>query len=127
MRIATLVLVVAAVALAGAVPAQADPPDVRSFQDVFTDIDPCTGLEHTVTIDVVAYEPVFGTTHATHTVTTSSGYVGRGVEIGVFHDAFFTANDMLYNPATGQRIHAHLVIIGERVADVSLTCVPPGL
>ena len=127
MRIAILALVVAAIGLATAVPAQADPPVVTYFHDVFTDIDPCTGLEHTVTIDVVHYEPVFGTSHSTDTITKSSGYVGRGVSVGVFHDAFFIVNDMLYNPATGRRINAHVVIIDDRVANASLTCIPAGL
>jgi hypothetical protein len=49
------------------------------------------------------------------------------VSAGIFHDAYFIVNDMLYNPATGQRIHAHVVIIDDRVANTSLTCIPAGL
>ena len=77
-----------------------------------------------VTIDTTSYEPVFGTRHTTHTVTTSSGFSGRGEEVGVFHDAFFIVNDMLYNPVTGQRIHAHLVLLAGHVEQASLTCIP---
>ena len=123
MRI-VMVLAVTAAALVTAMPAYADPPEVSFFHDEFVDLNPCTGLNHTVTIDVTSYEPVFGTRHATHTVTTSSGFSGGGVEIGVFHDAFFIVNDILLNPATRQRIHAHLILLDGHVEQASLTCIP---
>ena len=78
----------------------------------------------TTSRDTTSYEPVFGTRHTTHTVTTSSGFSGRGEEVGVFHDAFFIVNDMLYNPVAGQRIHAHLVLLAGHVEQASLTCIP---
>ena len=76
-----------------------------------------------VTIDTTSYEPVFGTRHTTHTVA-SSGFSGRGEEVGVLYNALFIANDMLYNPVTGQRIHAHLVLLAGHVEQASLTCIP---
>jgi hypothetical protein len=126
-------LAIAAVALGGAGTASADRPTVRHFQDVFVDVNPCTGLEHTVTIDVTAYSTVpLHTNHATHTVSTSSGFVGRGVEVGIFDDNTFLANDMLVNAATGERIHAQLIVVVNPVTGTSqvlrqtLTCIPVG-
>ena len=104
------VLAVVGATLAMAVPATADPPNVRQLQDVFVDVNPCTGLEHTVTIDVTIYEHG-ASGHAVHTITTSSGFVGRGEETSVFHDAIFVLNDILVNPETGERIRAQLHIL----------------
>ena len=129
-RFLTVLLSLVFAALTGARAATADPPVVRSFQDVFVDINPCTGLEHTVTIDVTAYSTGPGQGHATHSISTSSGFVGRGHETGVFHDSTFLANDMLVNDGTGDRIHAQLIVVtnpatGElQVVRQTLTCIP---
>jgi hypothetical protein len=126
MRIAT-VLALAAAALMMALPAYADPPVVHYAHEVFVDVNPCTGLEHTVTIDSTIYEPVNGVSRSVSTITTSSGFSGTSAaEISVFHEAFSILNDVLYNPATGQRIHAHVVVIDDHVADASFTCIPEG-
>jgi len=126
MRIATFV-VLAAAALMTALPAYAGPPVVWYAHDEFVGVNPCTGLEETVTVDATIYEPVFGVSRSTSTISTSSGFSGTSAaEISVFHNTFAILNDMISNPATGQRIHVHAVIIDDRVADVSFTCIPVG-
>ena len=126
MRIATF-LALAAAALMMALPAYADPPVVHYAHDVFVGVNPCTGLEHTVTVDATIYEPVNGVSRSVSTITTSSGFSGTSAaEISVFHEAFFILNDMLYNPATGQRIRVHAVLIDDHVANASFTCIPAG-
>jgi hypothetical protein len=99
-------------ALATALPAAADPPTVRHVQDVFVDINPCSGLQHVVTVDVTIYDHGVSS-HGRATITTSSGFVGRGEETGVFDNGHFVLNHMLVNPETGQRIRAKLVVIGQ--------------
>ncbi len=76
-------LAVTSAALLGAVTVSAGPPTVRRFSDTFVDVNPCTGLLHTVTINVTQYvvSPVLD--RGTHEITTSSGFVGRGVETEV--------------------------------------------
>ena len=126
MRIATFV-VLGAAALMTALPAYAGPPVVRYAHDEFGGVNACTGLEETVTVDATIYEPVFGVSRSTSTISTSSGFSGTSAaEISVFHNTFAILNDMISNPATGQRIHVHAVIIDDRVADVSFTCIPVG-
>jgi hypothetical protein len=92
--------------------ASADPPTIRHIRDTFVDVNPCTGLLHTVTIDATLYfvSPVLN--RGTHEITTSSGFVGRGEETEVGpNDEMFLANDMLVNAETGERIHAHLMVV----------------
>jgi len=131
-RFLAVLVVLACGALTGAGAATADPPVVRHFQDVFVDINPCTGLEHTVTIDVTVYSTGPGHAHATHSISTSSGFIGRGHETGVLHDTIFLANDTLVNAETGERVHAQLIVVtnpatGElQVFRATLTCIPPG-
>lgn len=120
-----MVVALAAAALMTALPAHAGPPVVFSTHDEFPGVDPCSGLADAVTVDSTIFEPVFGVSRSTSTITTSSGFSGTSSsEISVFHEAFTIVNDMLYNPATGQRIHAHVVVIDDHVADVSFTCIP---
>jgi hypothetical protein len=133
MKLFVVAVALAAAVLAGAHTAVADPPIVRQFQDVFVDVNPCTGLEHTVTIHVTLYSTVpLHTHHARHVVSTSSGFVGRGSEVGVFDDNTFLANDVLVNPETKQRIHAQLIVVtnpatGEaQVVRQRLVCIPAG-
>jgi hypothetical protein len=94
-------------------------------------VNPCTGLPHTVTIDVTLYfvSPVLN--RGTHEITTNSGFVGRGVETEVGpNDEMFLLNDTLVNPETGQRIHAQFIVVtnpstGElQVFRQTLTCIP---
>jgi hypothetical protein len=55
----------------------------------------------------------------------------RGVEVGIFDANTFILNDMLVNDATGNRIHARLIVVanpatGElQVFSSSVSCVPP--
>jgi hypothetical protein len=131
-RLLAVLVVLACAALTAASAATADAPVVRHFQDVFVDINPCTGLEHTVTVDVTTYETNPGFSHATDSISTSSGFIGRGEEAGVFHETIFELNHTLVNPETGERIHAQLIVVtnpatGElEVFRQSLTCIPPG-
>lgn len=133
LRFLAVVVVFACGALTVAGAATADPPVVRQFQDVFVGVNPCTGLEETVTVDVTVYETSPGHGHGTHSISTSSGFVGRGEETAVFHDdKIFLSNDTLLNAETGQRIHAQLIVVanpatGElQVFRLTLTCIPPG-
>ena len=66
-------LAVTSAALLGAVTVSAGPPTVRRFSDTFVDVNPCTGLLHTVTINVTqsVVSPVLD--RGTHEITTSSG------------------------------------------------------
>ena len=112
MKVLLLIVALAGSALAGAVTAAADPPGVRHVQDVFVDVNPCTGLDHTVIVDVTIYDHG-QSSHGVATVTTSSGFVGRGEETSVFDSATFVLNHMLVNSATGERIRAQLIFIGQ--------------
>jgi hypothetical protein len=126
MRVATF-LAVAAAALIAAMSASADPPIVHYDHLEFVGINACTGLEETVTIDSTIYEPVFGVSRSTSTITTSGGFSGTSsAEISVFHEKFAILNDTISNPTTGQRIHVHAVFIDDHVSDLSFTCIPPG-
>ena len=126
-------LAVTSAALLGAVTASADPPTVVQFQETFVDVNPCTGLPHTVTIDVTLYfvSPVLN--RGTHEITTSSGFVGRGVETEVGpNDEMFLLNDTLVNAETGQRAHAQFIVVTNpataelQVFRQTLTCIPAG-
>ena len=121
---------VTSVALVVAVAASAGPPTVRQFSDTFVDVNPCTGLPHTVTINVTQYFVSAVLDRGTHEITTSSGFVGRGVETEVGpDDEMFLLNDTLVNAETGQGIHAQLIVVenpatGElQVFRQTLTCI----
>ena len=121
------------VALAFAVPAAANPPVEEPILDVFTDINPCSGEEMTVTFvgSVLVHEHgerVIATAH--RTITTSDGFEGHGADTFVENGqvAKFTLTDILTNEETGQRFRANTVFVvdlatdTERVARVELTC-----
>jgi hypothetical protein len=132
MKALLALLAITAAALAGAIPASADPPTVLHFEDTFVDVNPCTGSPHTVTIEVTQYIVNGNLERATHVVTTSSGFVGRGEETQVRGDNLFLTNDILFNEETGQRIHAQLIVVANpatgdlQVFRQALTCIPPG-
>jgi hypothetical protein len=129
-------VVVGVVALVFAVPAAADPPTPFPFEFVFDDVNPCTGLTHTVTIA--------GTTFAHNhdgrivavserTITTSpTGFVGHGTDSYVLNGQveMFRLADILTSP-TGDRIRARFVTVVDlstgtvRVAKGELTCLGP--
>jgi hypothetical protein len=126
-----MLAVATAAMFAGALPAVADPPPSTTFTESFVDINPCSGLLHTVTITVTVYFPVpEHTAHAKHLITTSSGFIGRGVEVGQFDDAHFIINDMLVNPQTGERIRAQFHVTGApsdpRITRNEVECVGGG-
>jgi hypothetical protein len=45
--------------------------------------------------------------------------------VGVFHDAIFVINNMLYNAQTGEHIRAHIVVVYGKPTSIALTCFPP--
>jgi lysophospholipase L1-like esterase len=126
-----LTLLALAVGLIAAAPAAADEPTEFPLHDVFVDVDPCTGLDHTVEITGTFFRHHHAngnTYHATRTITTSSGYVGHGVEVSVDHERIFALNDVLANP-NGNRIRAKVVVVRDadfttvRVERFRLECI----
>ena len=121
---------VVAVALATGAPAAADRPVEQPLHEVFVDVNPCTGLDHTITVEGTFFRHIHGDQslyRLERTVTTSSGFSGRGVEIGIQHDRIFVLNDVLTNDATGERMRAHAVIVedasgGVRVFQLEVRC-----
>ena len=116
--------------------AAADPPTQFMPTDTFVDVNPCTGLDHTVTIALTISEHSHGervVAHAHRTVTTEpTGFVGRGTFSFVDNGqiAKFTSTDVLTNSA-GDRIRARNVIVVDlstetfRVEKGELTCLGP--
>jgi hypothetical protein len=115
----------------------ADPPRLNRSADVqaasapvevpifaqFEDVNPCSGLVHTITFTGTARIHEHDgrvVVHAQRTITTSSGFEGRGRDTFVYNGKIqkVTANDMLTNES-GDRIRAHIVL----VLDLSTT--PP--
>jgi hypothetical protein len=123
---------ITAAAFAGAAPASADPPTVLHFADTFVGVNPCTGESDTVTIEVTQHIVNYTLERATHVVTTSSGFVGRGEETQVFGGDLFSTNDIVFNEETGQRAHAQLIVAANpatgdlEVLRQTVTCIPPG-
>jgi hypothetical protein len=114
-----------------------DPPPPHSFAFVaaasaptpvpifvrFEDVNPCSGLVHTVTITGTAWiqnRDGHIVVREERTVTTSSGFAGRGTDVFVDNGTTqkFTLNDMLTNQS-GARIRAHLVLV------IDLSTIPP--
>jgi hypothetical protein len=64
-----------------------------------------------------------------HTVSTSSGFNGGGIDVSVDHDRVFTIRDVLSNPQTGQKILTHLALVHDasgtlRVEIFNVRCIP---
>jgi hypothetical protein len=116
--------------------AAADPPTQFLETVTFMDVNPCTGLDHTVTIAATVSvhnhdERVVA--HAKRTITTDpTGFVGRGTDSFVDNGqiAKFTHTDILSNPA-GDRIRARNVFVIDvstgtiTVEKGELTCLGP--
>lgn len=116
--------------------AAADPPQQISATDTFVDVNPCTGLDHTVTIVLTISEQSDGeraVEHAQRTITTEpTGFFGRGTHSFLDNGqiAKFNSTDILTN-AAGDRIRARNVIVVDpttgtfRVDKSELTCLGP--
>jgi hypothetical protein len=123
-------------ALTFAVPAAADPPTAFPFEFVFDDVNPCTGLIHTVTITGTSSVHDHDgriVAHSERTITTSpTGFVGHGTDSYVLNGQveMFRLGDILTNPS-GDRIRARFVIVVDlstgtvRVEKGELTCLGP--
>ena len=105
----------AALLLVVAAPAGADPPtQVGPFEDTFDDVNPCTGLVHTVTIaatfSVHSHDgPIVA--QGDRTLSTSSGFFGEGTSSFVLGEIeMFRFTDLLSNDA-GDRIKATGVFV----------------
>jgi hypothetical protein len=135
MRKLLLVLLTLA-ALAVAPPAAADPPTAMPFEVTFSDVNPCTGLMHTVTIagtEFVHSHDGRVVVYGQRTITTDpTGFVGRGADafLGNGQVFKFTSTDVLTDPA-GDRIRARTVLVLDlstgtvRVDKGELTCLGP--
>ena len=131
-----VIALLSAVALTVPVPAAANRPVEEPIYFVFSDINPCTGEEVTVTFvgSALVHEHrdrVIATLH--RTVTTSDGFEGRGVESFVYNGQMFksTQNDIFTNVETGQRFRGQFVFVVDLATDTvrversPLTCVGP--
>jgi hypothetical protein len=123
------------VALAFAAPAAADPPTAFPIDDVFEDVNPCTGDVMTVTFAGTAFVHFHDSrivVHAERTITTSDGFVGHGTDTSVLNGQVFkfTQTDIMTN-ASGDRFRARVVFVLDvstgtvRVERGELTCLGP--
>jgi hypothetical protein len=123
---------VGSLALVAVAPAAADPATAVREVTTFPDVDPCTGAIHEVTIDVtflVHFHDGVTVARGVRTLTTSSGYAGRGrssyVENGRVEK--FRFSDRLTD-GSGNRIRASGVFVLDlssgtvRVDRFDLTC-----
>jgi hypothetical protein len=137
MRKLLLAALTSAALVVFAPPAAADAPTAMPFEFTFPDVNPCTGLIHTVTIAGTTFVHshdgrVVG--YSERTITTDpTGFVGHGTDSFVENGQVFKFRhtDILANP-TGDRIRASLVIVVDlstetvRVERGELTCLGPG-
>jgi hypothetical protein len=113
-RLFAVLLGLAALMVAG--PATADPPTTLPFEFTFDDVNPCTGLIHTVTIAGTTFVHDHDgreVAHSERTITTSpTGFVGHGTDTYVLNGQVetFRLTDILTNPS-GDRIRARFVIV----------------
>jgi hypothetical protein len=123
------------VALAFAAPAAADPPTAITFEDVFPDVNPCTGEDMIVTIAGTAFVHEHGSrevVRSQRTITTSDGFVGRGTDTFVANGQVFVfrQTDIMTN-ASGDRFRARGVFVADvstetvRVQRFEPTCLGP--
>jgi hypothetical protein len=131
-----VVALLSVVALAFAVPAAADPPTAFPFEDVFPDVNPCTGDTMTVTIAgtfFVHFHDGRRVVRSERTITTSDGSVGHGTESFVANGQIvmdrFT--DIMTNTSGGYHFRARGVFVLDistgtvRVERYELTCLGP--
>jgi hypothetical protein len=126
-------LAVASLVLVLAPAAAADPPAEELLVDVFVDEDPCTGEDHEVTISVTFSVHVHEgriVALGERTLSTSSGYLGRGTSSFVANGRVevFRFTDVLAN-ASDDRIRATGLFVLDvasgtvRIDDFKLTCI----
>jgi hypothetical protein len=124
----------AAILALGLFPAAAagEAPVAFPFEQTFVDVNPCTGLDHTITVTGTFFVYERGVNGISHrldrTITTSSGFTGHGEEISIDHDRIFLIHDILTNSA-GEHILADLVFVQDpqgtpRVERFDLRCAP---
>jgi hypothetical protein len=131
-----LLVLLTLTALAVAPPAAADPPTAMPFEVTFADVNPCTGLLHTVTIagtEFVHSHDGRIVVYGQRTITTDpTGFVGHGTDAFLDNGQIFkfTSTDVLTNPA-GDRIRARTVLVLDLSAETvtvdkgELTCLGP--
>lgn len=101
----------------------------------FDDVNPCSGLVHTISFTGTAWiQELDGrlVIREQRTITTSSGFEGRGTDTFVDNGNTqkFSFDDMLSN-ASGDRIRAHSILVVDlpaatvQVFKLTLTCVGP--
>jgi len=111
--------------------AGADTPSAFPFEETFVDVNPCTGLDHTITVTGTLYVYDRGL-HGLHdrldrTVSTSSGFSGHGTEISVDHERIFVVHDLLTNESGEHELASLVIVRGPdgtvRVDRFELSCV----
>ncbi len=130
-----LAVLLGLLALAFAVPAAADSPTAFPFEFTFPDVNPCTGLIHTVTIAGTSFVHdhdgrIVG--HSERTITTSTGFVGHGTDTFVDNGQVVMGRlaDIMTN-ASGDRFRARGVFVVDvstetlRFDKFELTCLGP--
>ena len=130
----TILWVLGAILVVGlfAAPASAEPPLAFPFEETFSAVNSCTGLEETVTVTGVFYvyeRGVHGLSHRLdRRVETSSGFTGHGSEISIDHDSIFHVQDVLTNGA-GQHMFVQFLFVQDaqgtpRVFRFVVRCAP---
>lgn len=131
-----LAVVLGVVALSVAGPAAADPPTAFPIEDVFDDVNPCTGDVMTVTFIGTAYVHEHDSrivVIAHRTITTSDGSVGHGTDTFVDNGQVLMSRitDIMTNTSGGYRFRARGVFVLDlstdtaRVEQFELTCLGP--
>ena len=123
------------VALTFAVPAAADPPTAFPIEEVFPNVNPCTGNPMTVTLVGTAFvhfhdSRVVAIGH--RTITTSDGFAGRGTDTFVANGQIemIRITDIMTN-ASGDRFSLRGVFVVDRSSETvrvdrfELTCLGP--
>lgn len=125
-------LLAATLVFSGAGPAAADRAFEESFEESFVDTDPCTGLEHEVTVEMTFYVHVHGdktVARGVRSLSTTLGYTGGGTSSYVWNGnvEVFRLNDVLTDE-WGDRISARVVFQADlrseavRIDQFELTC-----
>lgn len=114
-RVLTIALSLALSLAPFAAPAFADAPATFPFVEVFTDENPCTGEDQTITVTGTAYvhehERVF-LVHVDRTITTSAGFEGTGSSTFVNNGEVLklSLRDMLASDS-GARMRAGFIFV----------------